>query len=235
MQEARQRGASYRLVLTDAHMPGMDGFMLAEQIQRNSDANSPVVMMLTSGDRPEDMKRCEGLGISGYLLKPIKQSELLEAIELALGVTAVRQAPIVAAPRPKSARQLRILLAEDSLVNQKLAFALLEGQGHKVVPVGNGLEAVAAWEAQAFDLILMDVQMPELDGLEATARIRAKEQETGGHIRIIAMTAHALKGDRERCLTAGMDGYIAKPIHADELFDAIDGAAVASLPGRENP
>ena len=117
---------------------------------------------------------------------------------------------------------LHILLAEDSLVNQKLAVALLEGQGHTVTVVNNGKEAVAATAAQKFDLVLMDVQMPEMDGLEATEQIRAREQQTGTHLPIIAMTAHALKGDRERCLAAGMDDYVAKPIRAEELFQAID-------------
>ena len=226
--EAQQQGEPYRLVLTDAHMPRMDGFMLAEHIQQNVTTGSTVVMMLTSGDRPDDMQRCEKLGIAAYLLKPIKQSELLEAIELAMGVTTAKKELLASVARPKPAGSLRILLAEDSLVNQKLALALLEGQGHKVLLVNNGLEAIAASDTHEFDLILMDVQMPEMDGLEATERIRTREQQTGKHITIIAMTAHALKGDRERCLAAGMDGYIAKPIHADELFDAIDGLLVAS-------
>jgi CheY-like chemotaxis protein len=188
-------------------------------------------MMLTSGDRPEDTARCNQLGIAAYLLKPVKQSELLEAIELAMGVTVPRAERLrsVAQP-PRHTPSLRILLAEDSLVNQKLAVALLEGQGHTVTLVGNGKEAVAAVGAAKFDLVLMDVQMPEMDGLEATAEIRAGEQQTDAHLPVIAMTAHALKGDRERCLEAGMDTYVAKPIRPEELFEAID--AVFARDGR---
>ena len=229
--EAQQKNEPYRLVLTDAHMPRMDGFMLAEQMKQDSAMGSTVVMMLTSGDRPDDMQRCEELGISAYLLKPIKQSELLEAIELALGITVAKTDLLAPAAQPKHVRSLNILLAEDSLVNQKLAVALLEGQGHKVRVVNNGREAFAALQTEKFDMVLMDVQMPEMDGLEATEKIRAREQHTGTHIPIIAMTAHALKGDRERCLAVGMDGYIAKPIHAAELFNVIGGlfAAPAEL------
>ena len=221
--EAQQEGQLYRLVLTDAHMPRMDGFMLAEQIKQDSAMGSTVVMMLTSGDRPEDMQRCEELGISAYLLKPIKQSELLEAIELALGITVPKAALLAPAAQPRHVRSLHILLAEDSLVNQKLAVALLEGQGHKVKVANNGLEAIAVLQTERFDMVLMDVQMPEMDGLEAAEKIRASEQHTGTHIPIIAMTAHALKGDRERCVAAGMDEYIAKPIHFAELFSVIEG------------
>jgi two-component system, sensor histidine kinase and response regulator len=183
---------------------------------------STIVMMLTSGDRPEDGPRCAQLGIGAYLLKPIKQSELLEAIDLALGVAHRSQEAASAKRCPRRTGALRILLAEDSLVNQKLAVALLEGEGHQVVIARNGKEAVAAFDAQPFDLILMDVQMPEMDGLEATTRIRAKERRTGTHVPIVAMTARALKGDREKCLASGMDRYVAKPIRAEELFDTIE-------------
>ncbi len=231
--EAQQKGEPYRLVLTDAHMPRVDGFMLAEQIKQDAAMCSTVVMMLTSGDRPDDLQRCEDLGISAYLLKPIKQSELLEAIELALRITLPKAGLLASAAQPKHVRSLHILLAEDSLVNQKLAVALLEEQGHTVRVANNGREAIAALQTEKFDLVLMDVQMPEMDGLEATEKIRATEQHTGMHTPIVAMTAHALKGDRERCVAAGMDGYISKPIHVTELFHAIEGlfAAPAELPG----
>ena len=224
IRQAQRAGEAYRLVLTDAHMPRTDGFMLAEQIKQDPTLNSTVIMMLTSGDRPEDITRCNQLGIAAYMLKPVKQSELLEAIQLALGITVPREVLCrPAAPQPHHVPDLHVLLAEDSLVNQKLAVALLEGEGHTVTVVNNGKEAVAATGVQKFDLVLMDVQMPELDGLEATAQIRAKEQQTGAHLPIIAMTAHALKGDRERCLAAGMDNYVTKPIRAEQLFTAIDG------------
>ena len=229
MREAEAAGRPYQLVLTDAHMPHVDGFTLAEDIRKDAGLGSTMVMMLTSGDRPEDMNRCEQLGIAAYLLKPIKQSELLEAIELALGITAPREisAQHTAAP---SVGRLRVLLAEDSLVNQKLAVALLEGQGHEVTVVANGREALGALESKSFDLVLMDVQMPEMDGLEATAAIRVRERHTGVRLPIVAMTAHALKGDRERCLEAGMDDYIAKPIRAEELYDAIRNAVDGTEP-----
>ncbi len=226
--ESRQKGEPFRLVLTDAHMPSMDGFMLAEQIKQDSILDSTVVMMLTSGDRPDDMQRCEDLGIAAYLLKPIKQSELLEAIQFALGITLARKELRQAARRrAPPAAQLRILLAEDSLVNQKLAVALLEEEGHVVAVASNGREACAQAACGDFDLILMDVQMPEMDGLEATAKIRAGEKQSKTHIPIVAMTAHALKGDRERCLEAGMDAYVAKPIRADEVLETI-GALIAA-------
>jgi PAS domain S-box-containing protein len=228
LREAHAAGRPYELVLTDAHMPEIDGFTLSEQIKGDDGVGSTVVMMLTSGDRAEDMARCEQLGIAAYLLKPIKQSELLEAIELALGITGPSKGPrLPLEERPCRAGRLRILLAEDSLVNQKLAVALLEGQGHTVTLTANGREALAAVESGTFDIVLMDVQMPEMDGLEATTRIRAREKQCGGHVPIVAMTAHALKGDRERCLAAGMDAYIAKPIRAEGLFDTIDALAAA--------
>jgi PAS domain S-box-containing protein len=223
LSQAERVGQPFPLVITDAHMPAVDGFMLARQIGQDPSIDGPVIMMLTSGDRPSDMQQCERLGIAAYLLKPIKQSELLEAIELALGILGTRRAqPGQAAPRRSWDRSLRILLAEDSLVNQQLAVALLRGEGHAVTVANNGREAVAAAETGRFDLVLMDLQMPEMDGLEATAIIRANECNSGRRLPIIAMTAHALKGDRERCLAAGMDGYASKPIDAEELFAAIE-------------
>ncbi len=236
MRLAHAAGAPFRLVLTDAHMPRVDGFMLAEQLQQDPEMRSALVMMLTSGDRPDDATRCEQLGIASYLLKPIKQSELLEAIETTLGLATTRSAPVDAADaaaRPYG--NLRILLAEDSLFNQKLAVALLEREQHTVTVVNNGQEAVEAVATQSFDLVLMDVQMPVLDGLEATAQIRAREADSGAHVPIVAMTAHALKGDRQRCLTAGMDGYVAKPIRPRDLFEAIDRLFAAPRDQSEGP
>ena len=230
LRQAEHAGQPFPLVITDAHMPDIDGFMLARQIRDERGIDGPVIMMLTSGDRPNDMGECERLGIAAYLLKPIKQSELLEAIELALGILGTRAGASPARARtggvPRG-RSLRILLAEDSLVNQQLAVALLESEGHTVTVANNGREAVAAAETGGFDLVLMDLQMPEMDGLEATAMIRANEREApaGRHLPIIAMTAHALKGDRERCLEAGMDGYTSKPIDAEELFAAIESSS----------
>jgi PAS domain S-box-containing protein len=220
---AHEAGLPFDLVLTDAHMPEVDGFTLVEQIRRDPSLDSVVVMMLTSGDRPEDMTRCDQLGIAAYLLKPIKQSELLEAIELALGIgsPAARRTSSEEPPRRRIG-PLNILLVEDSLINQKLARALLEGEGHRVKVAHNGRQAIEAIDQGGFDLVVMDVQMPEMDGLEATSRIRAKQRQTGSATPILAMTAYAQKGDRQRCLEAGMDAYIAKPIRPDELFAAIE-------------
>ncbi len=222
MQQAHDAGRPFHLVLTDCHMPDMGGFGLAEEIRQHPQLAGSMVMMLSSGDRPDDVEHCERVGVTTYLMKPVKQSELYDALAMALGKSeAVAETTKVVAPSPRELRPLRILLAEDSLVNQKLAVRLLEGQGHKVLVAHNGNEALAAWQTRSFDLVLMDVQMPEMDGLEATRMIRAREKKSGGHVPIMAMTAHAMQGDRERCLAAGMDEYIAKPIRAQQLFDKI--------------
>jgi CheY-like chemotaxis protein len=179
-------------------------------------------MMLTSLDRMGDASRCEELGIKSYLIKPVKQSDLFDAIVLAL--EGERRGPVKSADGDEAIpaiKPLSILLAEDSLANQKLAKGLLSRWGHELTIVNNGLEAVAAAKKGDFDLVLMDVQMPELDGLEATSQIRQWERGTGRHMAIVAMTAHAMKGDRERCLAAGMDGYCPKPIRPRELSQVI--------------
>jgi len=230
MKQAQQEGRPFRLVLSDANMPEVDGFDLARQIKEDAALGSTVIMMLTSGDPPGDVARCEQLGVVAYLLKPIKQSELFDAMVMALGITSVEDEghkPLLT-DRARRIGSLRILLAEDSLVGQKLVVGLLESHGHTVVVAGNGAEALETLEQEDFDLVLMDVQMPEMDGLEATSRIRVKEKRTGSHVPIIAMTAHAMKGDRQICLDAGMDEYVAKPIRAKRLFDTI--AAVLGVP-----
>jgi two-component system sensor histidine kinase/response regulator len=228
LRQARSQGAPFNLVLTDAHMPDVDGFSFAKQIKEDSELrNETVVMMLTSGDHPEDLGRCEQLGIASYLLKPIKQSELLDAVLTALGAKHAEQPGVASqhaaldSDQPQATGPVKVLLVEDSVVNQKLAAAVLEKDGHHVTIANNGLEAVQAFERDSFDLVLMDIQMPEMDGFEATRAIRKLEQITGGHIPIIAMTAHALVGDRERCLASGMDDYIAKPIYAKQLIATI--------------
>ena len=223
MRRASKTRTPYRLVVTDANMPEMDGFQLAEQIKGDEQLGSTIIMMLTSGDRPGDISRCEALGVAAYLLKPVKQSELFDAIVMALGIMSPEDAAAagLAIAQPAELPPLNVLLAEDSLVNQKLAVGLLEKYGHSVVVANDGREAIAAMEAQEFDLVLMDIQMPEMDGFEATAVIRGKEKHSKRHQPIIAMTAHAMKGDRERCLDAGMDDYVAKPIRAKRLFDTI--------------
>src|SRR5262252_1924109 len=212
---------SFALVLLDVHMPGMDGFAVAEQI--HYEHQGIKVILLTSASRPSDVARCRELGILDYLSKPIKQSELFDAIVTAMAEP--RQKPEVcetaAASIQPSERPLRVLLAEDNPVNQTLAIRILEKIGHKVQVVNNGKEAIGRAQGEEFDLILMDVQMPEMDGLEATTAIRAAEAGTGKHVPIVAMTAHAMKGDREKCLSAGMDGYLSKPIRIDELKQAV--------------
>ncbi|MCI0485999.1 MAG: PAS domain S-box protein [Blastocatellia bacterium] len=225
MEQARSVGEAFPLVLLDAQMPEMDGFSLAEKIKGDPCLAGARVMMLSSSGQPGDAARCRELGIAAYLTKPVKQSELLNAILNLL------DAPEIAGGKPQTRTRRAlgedrdgcyVLLAEDNKVNQMLAVRLLEKEGHRVVVAANGREAVTAFERDDFDLILMDVQMPEMNGYEATAAIRETEKATGGHIPIIAMTAHAMKGDRERCLEAGMDGYVSKPIKPGELFEAIE-------------
>ena len=237
MRIARENGEPFPLVITDVHMPDADGFSLVEQIKQDSQMGSTVIMMLTSGDYPGDISRCEELGVAAYLLKPIKQSELFDAVVMALGVTTaeVPSDDTQAGEQLNLAKPVRVLLAEDSLVNQKLAVGLLGKRGHTVFVANNGKEAIAALAAHQFDLIIMDVQMPEMDGLEATAVIRAREKQTGTHVPIIAMTAHAMKGDRERCLAAGMDQYVAKPIRVKHLFDAMAEVLGQSVVGGDRP
>ncbi len=224
-EQARKTSKPFSLFLIDSHMPKMDGFTLAEKIKDNPDLAGASIVMLTSAGVRGDAARCRKLGIVAYLVKPIKQSELLDAIMLVLGTSPKRrkQVPLITRHIVKESRQrLRILLAEDNVINQKVAVHILEKKGHKVSVANNGQEVLQALREDRFDLILMDVQMPKIDGLEATASIREKERETGFHIPIIAMTAHVMKGDRERCLDAGMDDYIAKPLRAEGLIKKID-------------
>jgi len=239
MGAARNAGKPYPLVLIDAQMPDMDGFALAERIKQDPSLAGATIMMLTSAGQRGDAARCRELGIAVYLIKPIRQSELLEAILMALGRPSQQgERPTVLTRHSlrEARRKLRVLVAEDNAVNQELAVRLLEKQGHTVAVAGNGREALEALEkaASGFDVVLMDVQMPEMDGFEATAAIRQKEKATGKHLPIIAMTAHAMKGDRERCLAAGMDDYVAKPIQAKELWATVEGAALPAVEKRES-
>ena len=218
-----EEGNPFLMVLLDNMMPEMDGFMLAEQIRLRPELTGSTLMMLSSGDRAENVARCHELGVSAYLTKPIRQAELLDAI-----LAAFRASPAdsrdanSAASFERCETSLSLLVTEDNLVNQKLAQRLLEKRGHEVVMAANGREAVDTLQHENFDVVLMDVQMPEMDGFEATKFIRAREKETGGHVPIIAMTAHAMKGDRERCLKLGMDAYISKPLHHAELFEVVE-------------
>ncbi|NQV27070.1 MAG: response regulator [Rhodopirellula sp.] len=222
LENAQAAGHPFDLLLTDANMPVTDGFTLVQQLRSRGDLEAPVIMMLTSGGRPGDIALCTDLKISSYLMKPIKQSELFDAIVEALNVTSAtdESSSHSTGPRPHS-RPLNTLLAEDSTVNQKLAIALLEKWGHQVTVAGTGKAAVETWKQGGFDVILMDIQMPEMDGHDATRAIRNLEAGTDQHIPIIAMTAHALKGDEEKCLAVGMDSYISKPIRAPLLYSKL--------------
>jgi CheY-like chemotaxis protein len=182
-------------------------------------------MMLTSGGLRGDAARCKELGVQAYLTKPVRGAELLKAIQTVLGSadeSDKEKSLITQHTLRENHAGLKILLAEDNAVNQKVAVRVLEKRGHKVVVAGNGKAAVEATAMEEFDLVLMDVQMPEMDGLEATAAIRVREQTTGRHIPIIAMTAHAMVGDKEDCLAAGMDSYLSKPLQFKELFAVIE-------------
>jgi CheY-like chemotaxis protein len=219
--EAQAQQRPVRLAIVDANMPGMDGFELAERIRKDPRLTKAIIMMLTSSGWHGDAARCRQVGIAAYLLKPISKPELLLAIRKLLG-----HAPTEATFRGKTVIPanvgLRILVAEDNAVNQALILRVLEKMGHQAVLAKNGREAVEAWAESRFDVIFMDVQMPELDGFGATAAIREQEKQRGTHIPIIAMTAHALKGDRERCLEGGMDGYIAKPVNFAEIRETLE-------------
>jgi len=222
MRGANASGNRFRLAIIDGHMPGMDGFELAEQIRHDPHLSGALIMMLTSSGQHGDAVRCRKLGIAAYLLKPIRKSELLSAILMVLGQAQNGSTTLVTRHNlQRSAKRARILVAEDNRVNQTLVTRMLEKMGHSVTVASNGQEALAMATQQTFDLIFMDVQMPEMDGLTATAKIREAEKNTGTHIPIVAMTAHALKGDRERCLQAGMDAYISKPISSKDVEESI--------------
>jgi two-component system, sensor histidine kinase and response regulator len=229
IQRAFEAGEPFALVITDVHMPEMDGFEFAEKLAQSPYRAEAVILMLTSGDRLGDIDRARKLGISNYLLKPVRREELKHVIAKALGKQ--RASPENAGttrPVPPSSpgtlvvSNSHILLAEDNLVNQRLVRRILEKQGHQVVVVGNGREALEALKQQTFDLVLMDVQMPEMDGFEAAKAIRENEALTKVHIPIVALTAHAMKSDQDRCLAAGMDAYLSKPIHAADLLRTVE-------------
>jgi two-component system sensor histidine kinase/response regulator len=234
---AARDGKPFRLVLLDAHMPGQDGFSVAEQIAARPELAGATIMMLTSSGQYGDAERCRQLRISAYLTKPVNAAELFDAVCSALHQTmslaapaaaaeAVASTPAAPAPAARRAappvRRAKVLVAEDNIVNQRVALELLTRRGHAVTVTNNGREALDALERDTFDLVLMDLQMPEMGGLEATAAIRSREQETGAHLRIVAMTAHAMADDRERCFAAGMDGYLSKPIDKRMLFAVVE-------------
>jgi two-component system, sensor histidine kinase and response regulator len=231
---AQNAGRAFPIVLLDAAMPKINGFHVMQKIQSKPGLAGAVVMMLSANRHMTDTARCNELGVRRCLTKPIGQSELLDAILLAMGPRAVEeQLKESSGPdrKKRKGQSLNILLSEDNLVNQKLAIRLLEKAGHRVTLARTGREAVAAWESAGtpgFDIVLMDIQMPEMDGMEATAAIRGREKKSGKRIPILAMTAHAMRGDKERCLASGMDGYISKPIHPDGLFAEIERCLAAT-------
>jgi two-component system, sensor histidine kinase and response regulator len=227
LQAARQSGHPFQLILTDMHMPKMDGFELIERVKTVESSRTAAIMMLTSGGHRNDAERCKDLGVAAYLLKPVRQAELRESIERVLGATSEnRLGPLITTRTLEESRSansaLNVLLAEDNDVNQKLATRLLEKRGHRVVVAVNGRQALEALRKAQFDLVLMDVQMPEMDGIEATVALRASERRTGLHQPVIAMTALVMQGDRERCLAAGMDGYLTKPIRPWALDEVLE-------------
>ena len=236
MLAAHRESKPFDVILIDSLMPEMDGFELTERIRGHADIAESLVVMLTSVGQRGDAQRCSELGIAGYLSKPTRRADLLATIRYALSAKAGQQ------PRPtlvtrhslrQHRRNRRILLAEDNPVNQKLALKMLHKAGYTVSVVEDGEKALALLEQEDFDLILMDVQMPRLDGIQTTRRIREREQVTGGHIPIVAMTAHALTGNREACLAEGMDGYLAKPIRTQELYQSIENLVEGFPQGEE--
>jgi PAS domain S-box-containing protein len=240
LERAKKSGTPFGLVLLDFQMPEMDGFEVAERIKGHPDLGATTIMMLSSVGERGDGQRCRSLGVAAYLTKPVRQSVLLDAILMVFSQAAMASTgapPLVTRHSLREEqRHLRILLAEDNQVNQMVATKMLEKRGHTVVVANNGREALAALEREAFDIILMDVQMPEMDGREATIAIRERERTTGGHVPIVAVTASAMKGDRERCLESGMNGYITKPIKYESLIEEVERIGrlpTAPAPGME--
>jgi len=231
----------FELVLLDANMPDMDGFEVAAEVAKRPELGGGTVMMLSSSGEYGDQSRCGELGITAYLTKPVYAADLLAAIEHAIGAkpsaAAVPAATSIAGALAMGVegRRSRILLVEDNVVNQRVASGLLTRRGHHVTVAQDGLEALTRLDQETFDLVLMDLQMPVMGGLDATAAIRLRERATGQHVRIVAMTAHAMNSDRERCLAAGMDGYLSKPIDPPMLFAVVEqeedgGGVPAAIP-----
>jgi two-component system sensor histidine kinase/response regulator len=214
LYQAANTGVSYPLIIVDGHMPLMDGFTLLRRIREAGELKVGKALMLSSAEQMETASQCRELQISEYALKPVARSDLLHLLLRALGNVTANESAILS---PVAIRPLHILLAEDSVFNQKVAVGMLAVDKHTVTVANNGREAVEAFARQPFDLVFMDLQMPEMDGKEATQRIRRQQEMSGMRVPIIAMTAHAMAGDREKCLAAGMDDYISKPIGRDEL------------------
>ena len=231
LEHARNNGEPFPLVLLDYQMPDVDGFEVAERIKHTPELAGTTIMMLSSVGQRGHTERCRELGVSAYLVKPVRLSMLLNSVLTVLAKRAQpveQKQPVTRSTLGPTQRPMRVLLAEDNAINQLVAVTMLQKCGHSVVVACEGHEAVAAIEREPFDLVLMDVQMPGMDGLEATAEIRKSEMGTGRRVPIIALTAHAMKEDRERCIAAGMDDYLAKPFSAAELVKTLE-----SLPSHE--
>jgi PAS domain S-box-containing protein len=231
LEESAAQRMPFPLILLDSEMPGMDGFTLAERMRHMPGLDGVTIMMLSSGMRPRTAARCRELGVRACLTKPVKQSDLLDAILEVL--TAAPHQPLRprgVSPAPAGLRRLRVLVAEDQRTNRALVSRILEKRGHTAFCVQDGIEALTALKEHSFDAVLMDVQMPRMDGLAATRAIRRNEKSAGTHLHVVAMTAHAMKGDRERCLKAGMDAYVGKPIRPEELLHALEQSAVPAAP-----
>jgi CheY-like chemotaxis protein len=224
MEAMARDGQHFPVAIVDGQMPSIDGFALVQRMQERSQMAATKTVMLTSMGQRGDASRCREVGIAGYLLKPVRQSELLEMICRVLQPSPPSEAPALETRHTlrEGRRRLQILLAEDNLINQTIAVRLLEKRGYVVTVAGDGRAVLSAIEKQSFDMVLMDVQMPEMDGLQATAAIRQREQPGGHRLPILAMTANAFKEDEERCIAAGMDGYVSKPIRPADLFAAIE-------------
>jgi signal transduction histidine kinase/CheY-like chemotaxis protein len=232
LKAARGKGETFPLVLLDSRMPDLDGFDVAAAIADLPELAGATIMMLSSSGLDGEATRCRALGVAAHLTKPIKKTDLLETICRTLAHN-MKKTPVHSGSAAPSAvpptRSMRVLVAEDNVVNQRVASGLLRKRGHEVTVVGDGRAAIEAIAAGRFDVVLMDVQMPNMDGFEATTEIRVREKTTGEHLRIIAMTAHAMAGDRDRCLLAGMDGYVSKPLDARKLCAAVEREEVAAL------
>jgi CheY-like chemotaxis protein len=228
--EKCKTGKPFELVLTDAQMPEQDGFMFIEAMRRFPELTQIAIMMLTSVGQYADAERCGSLGVSAYLTKPVRQHELQEAILRVLGNAKLNNdtRPLITKETVEDEPLLRVLLVEDNAVNQKVAQALLKKWNYRVIIAVNGIEALTQLQKTPVDVVLMDLQMPQMDGFQATAAIRREELGTGRHVPIIGLTAHAMRGDRERCLNAGMDDYLSKPIRAEELKRLLESLHQAS-------
>jgi CheY-like chemotaxis protein len=230
LHEAEREGRPFRLVLADVQMPGIDGFELVRRLTTQTSSSPPPIMMLSSVGLQMSSARCKELGISAYMTKPVTTAALSEAVAWALQVPAEAMYRTEPEDSPKPGG-LRILVAEDDPNNRLLVVNILKKTGHSVMIAKDGGEAIEAFSRTAIDLILMDIQMPNISGMEAAATIRKLEQATNRHVPILALTAHAMEGDRERCLQAGMDDYLAKPIRSHDLLEKIASLAAADSRG----